>query len=216
MSGPESTDRIVAEFDQLGPDQALLIRGCGDPTALLQLLQSERRDVFDWHLLESNPEEYRVEIWRRRVGTRGTVGEFMDQDHRRLERLVSELERQVAQRTFDRASERLRDLRAGLSRHIGIEERVLYPAFQRVHGAGAGLVHSLESEHSILLSLLAEIDAALIARDEEGARLALADMRGILVPHGRNETTWIYPVIDISGTHDAAGLVRSMQSLSAN
>ena len=207
------TSRILAELSRLGPDQGLVVRSQEDPTALLCALQSERRDLFDWYLLEAGPEVYRLEIWRRPDLTRRTVAEFMDKDHRRLEELASELDWLVGQRIFPRALERLRHLRVGVSRHVGMEERILYPEYQRIHGAGAGLVHSLESEHSILLRLLGEIERALMVQDQEGSKLALSDLRAILVPHGRNETAWIYPVIDIATARDATGLVRVMQAL---
>jgi uncharacterized protein (DUF2249 family) len=210
-SSTECAHRIFGAFDQLGPDDALLIRSNREPTPLLLALQSQRRDVFDWYLLQSSPADYHVEIWRRRDLTGRTVGEFMDNDHRRLEGLVSELEWKVTQENFDHAQDRLRRLRLGLLRHIGMEERFLYPEYQRIHGAGAGLVHSLESEHSILLRLLGEVERALIAGNVERARIALDDLRGILVPHGRNETAWIYPVIDVSAAPDPSGLVRAMQ-----
>jgi uncharacterized protein (DUF2249 family) len=213
LSNGECFHRISTAIDQLGGDEALVIRSDREPSPLLHALQTERRDLFDWYVLESGPQVHRVEIWRRPEPTRRTVGEFMDKDHRRLQTLVSELESHVSQRRFDDAQDRLLHLRVGLVRHIGMEERVLYPEYQRIHGAGAGLVHSLESEHSILLRLLGEIESALIAGNDEGARVALGDLRGILVPHGRNETAWIYPVIDISTARDPAGLVQTMQKL---
>jgi hypothetical protein len=52
-----------------------------------------------------------------------------------------------------------------------------------------------------------------MVQDQEGSKLALSDLRAILVPHGRNETAWIYPVIDIATARDATGLVRVMQAL---
>src|SRR5215211_2170026 len=188
LSIDECTPHVLAVFDQLSPEEALVLRSTSEPAAVLHALQSERKDLFDWHLLESGPEDYLIEICCLRDVGRRTVNDLMDHDHRRLERLLSELEWQAKQRMFHHAVDRLRHLRVGLSRHIQFEERVLYPEYRRLQGAGAGLVHSLESEHSIQLRLLMEVEEALISRNAESARLAVSDLRDILVPHAGNES----------------------------
>jgi uncharacterized protein (DUF2249 family) len=213
LSIDECTPRVLAVFDQLSPEEALVLRNTGEPTAVMRILESERKDLFDWHLLESGPEDYVIEVCRLCDVDHRTVNDLMDHDHRRLERLLLELEWHAKQRMFQHAVDRLRHLRVGLSRHIQIEERVLYPEYRRLQGAGAGLIHSLESEHSIQLRLIMEIEEALISRNAESARLAVSDLREILVPHAGNESRWIYPVIDRHTPPEPSGLVRAMHEL---
>ena len=83
--------------------------------------------------------------------TRGPVARFLAADHARLDAL---LQRAVAQpRTIDRAA--YAEFRAGLLKHIGMEEKILLPGAQRARG-GAPLpaAAKLRLDHGALAALL--------------------------------------------------------------
>ena len=103
-------------------------------------------------------------------GKVGLLTEFLVEDHRRLDGL---LQAAVAHpgRVDDRA---YAQFRAGLLRHIGMEEKVLLPAAQRRRGGEPlPLAARLRLDHGALAALLMPTPTAAI----------LATIQGILVDH---------------------------------
>jgi hypothetical protein len=96
--------------------------------------------------------------------------EFLVEDHRRLDGL---LHTAVAQsgKVDDRA---YIQFRAGLLRHIGLEEKILLPAAQRLRGGDPlPIAAKLRLDHGALASLLMPTPTAAI----------LSAIQGILVDH---------------------------------
>jgi hypothetical protein len=80
----------------------------------------------------------------------GPISQFMSDDHRRLEAL---LDRAAASSPIDAAL--FEQFRAGLLRHIGIEEKVLLPAIKRVRGGVAlPVAHQLRLDHGAIAAML--------------------------------------------------------------
>ena len=103
-------------------------------------------------------------------GKVGPLTEFLVEDHRRLDGL---LQAAVAHpgRVDDRA---YTQFRAGLLRHIGMEEKILLPAVQRRRGGEPlPLAARLRLDHGALAALLMPTPTAAI----------LATIQGILVDH---------------------------------
>jgi hypothetical protein len=101
--------------------------------------------------------------------TPGPLHRELAQDHRRLEDLLA---RAIADpERFDHdAFERFR---AGLLRHIGIEEKILLPEARRRRGEPVPLAARLREDHSVIAALLVPTpDAALVA-----------ELRAALEPH---------------------------------
>ena len=103
-------------------------------------------------------------------GKAGMLTEFLVEDHRRLDGL---LQAAVAHpgTVDDRA---YAQFRAGLLRHIGMEEKILLPAVQRQRGGEPlPLAARLRLDHGALAALLMPTPTAAI----------LATIQGILVEH---------------------------------
>ncbi len=78
-----------------------------------------------------------------------TLAEYLLEDHRRLDAL---LRKSIAQESFDHAS--FEEFRAGLLRHIGIEEKLLFRFVKKKLGEPLPIQATLRVEHSALASLL--------------------------------------------------------------
>ncbi len=99
------------------------------------------------------------------------ITEYLVEDHRRLHALLEASDK----RPFDEAA--FAAFRAGLLRHIGIEEKILFPTVRRRLGHPLDAAARLRVEHAALTSLLVPPpDCALVAQ-----------IRLILDPHDARE-----------------------------
>jgi hypothetical protein len=89
----------------------------------------------------------------------GPLTSFLAEDHRRLDALLQQAiadPRQIDQARYDR-------FRAGLLRHIGMEEKILLPAAQRLRGgAPLSVAAKLRLDHGALAALLMPTPTAAI------------------------------------------------------
>lgn len=94
-----------------------------------------------------------------------TLSAYLLEDHARLDGLLRQSVADPAH--FDRTA--FQAFRAGLLRHIGIEEKLLLPAARRKNGGvPLALAQELRIEHAALASLLVPTpDAALVAELRE-------------------------------------------------
>lgn len=100
----------------------------------------------------------------------GPITDFLVRDHRRLELLLQQavaLADHVDQGAYAQ-------FRAGLLRHIGMEEKILIPAAQRLRGGEPlGIAAKLRLDHGALGTLLIPTPKAAV----------IAGIRGILKEH---------------------------------
>jgi hypothetical protein len=140
-------------------------------------------------------------------------------DHARLHALLA---RAMAGPTLD--AEAFAAFRKGLLRHIGIEEKVLFPAARRARGGEAVEgTRALRLEHAALTSLLvptpdlalcAELAALLATHDakEEGHDGVYAACERALSPAGRAETQEkiaAFPEVPVVAHFDGPGTFRT-------
>jgi uncharacterized protein (DUF2249 family) len=120
-AGVESA--VLEAFDLLAPGERLVVVSGDAAPDLLGCLQSRRKGLFEWSLLEAGPQEFRIELVRRGAGAGALreIGEALAWDHDRLDAL----EEQVFQRLHAGDQRRARELwdefTVGLRRHIRFE-----------------------------------------------------------------------------------------------
>ncbi|MBL8072723.1 MAG: hemerythrin domain-containing protein [Nitrospira sp.] len=105
-----------------------------------------------------------------RLEDSSSITGLLVEDHRRLERLLEsavDSSGQVERELYDR-------FRAGLLRHIGIEEKILLPAAQRVHGGEPlPIAAKLRLDHGAIAALLMPTPTSAV----------LASLRAVLEQH---------------------------------
>jgi len=85
----------------------------------------------------------------------------------------------------------------GLRRHIGVEEALLFPEYERRNGTASdsGATAALRTEHRQILALVAAIELG-IRNDVLPVPLLRTHLRDVLRAHNRNEEDTLYPVTD--------------------
>ncbi len=131
----------------------------------------------------------------------GPITDFLVKDHRRLEALLQSAVAQVGsvdQGTFDQ-------FRAGLLRHIGMEEKILLPAAQRLRGGEPlPIASKLRLDHGAIASLLMPPPTAAI----------IATIRAVLKVHNTIEEGLggLYETCDDLAGSDATELLAKLQA----
>jgi len=131
----------------------------------------------------------------------GPITEFLVEDHRRLDALL-----QSAVAHADHVDRGAYDqFRAGLLRHIGMEEKILLPAAQRLRdGEPLHIVSILRLDHGALASLLMPLPTAAV----------IAKIRAVLKVHNTIEEGpgGLYETCDELAGSDAAQLLAKLQA----
>ncbi len=104
----------------------------------------------------------------------GPLQHYFEQDHRRLERLLEAATGRgdaVDMSAYD-------EFRAGLLRHIGLEEKILLPAYQRLNGGTPyALASRIRLDHGAIAALLVPFPTQALIRA----------LRGVLARHNELE-----------------------------
>jgi hypothetical protein len=131
----------------------------------------------------------------------GPITEFLVKDHGRLEALLRSAVAQVGsvdQGLYDQ-------FRAGLLRHIGMEEKILLPAAQRLRGGEPlSIAAKLRLDHGAIASLLMPPPTAAV----------IATIRAVLKVHNTIEEGpgGLYETCDELAGSEAAQLLAKLQA----
>jgi uncharacterized protein (DUF2249 family)/hemerythrin-like domain-containing protein len=213
----ERRSRLLALFDALPPGERLVVSGAREPAWLLSALQAERKGLFEWSPLETRSGRSRVEVARRagHLGDPRGVDEALSWDHDRLDALeLAAFERRAA-RDLAGACRLYAEFAVGLRRHIGFEEQLVFPAFERAAGMPptVGPTAVMRAEHREIESLLGQIEAGM---GDAGAPVEELRRRfhAVLGDHNEKEERVLYPTTDdLLGKGEADRLVSQVQGL---
>ena len=131
----------------------------------------------------------------------GPITDFLMEDHRRLESLLQSAVAHADQ--VDQGA--YTQFRAGLLRHIGMEEKILLPAAKRLRGGEPLLIASkLRLDHGAIATLLIPTPTVAI----------IAMIRGILKDHNTIEEGpgGLYETCDELAGSEAAQLLAKLQA----
>jgi hypothetical protein len=134
----------------------------------------------------------------------GPITRYLTDDHDRLDALL----RRALARPGEVDREPFDAFRAGLLRHIGLEEKILLPAARLARGGEPlPLAHRLRIDHGAITSLLVPTPTATIG----------AELRTILEPHNvvEEEPGGLYETCDALLADQATELVRRMEACPA-
>ena len=201
--------RILETFDALSIGDALVLASDHYPLPLLHQLQAERPDQADWSVLEAG-ETFRVEIRRRDASAPRGVAEYLAWDHDRLDALLEAAGESVASSSFDEARARFAELACGLGRHIDIEERVVFPVFERGE-APSGPTAVMRFEHERIRPAIHAIETALERSNAPAFHDCVESLLALLGEHNTKEEAVLYPAIDrmLTAAERAALVVRA-------
>ncbi|RMD71080.1 MAG: hemerythrin domain-containing protein [Gammaproteobacteria bacterium] len=125
-----------------------------------------------------------------------SIYDFLSQDHRRCDELFAMAEEAVSKGAWEEAQRLNEQFLAAMAHHLGMEEDILFPAFEAATGMIQGPTQVMRMEHEEMRRLLEGMKKALEGRDAEGY-LGLAETLLMLMQqHNAKEEQVLYPMAD--------------------
>ncbi len=215
-----AVEEALARFDSLSPGERFVLIGEDSGADVLQRLQDARPGLFEWSPFESGPTLWRTEITRRdtKPGERRGVNEALSWDHDRLDALEQAAFRARAAGDLQSAVDLYTEFASGLRRHIGFEEDLLFPAFEKSAGMPptSGPTAVMRAEHREIRELLDRIAAGIADAAAPVERLR-ESFHAVLSDHNLKEEGVLYPGADeLLGKEEADRLVARIQRYGAH
>ena len=135
------------------------------------------------------------------------LAEFFTLDHRRCDSSWVEVEAAAEAGDADAVKESWRTFQSGLSKHLRMEEDVLFPAFEQATGmAEGGPTFVMRSEHDQMRGLLEQMNATANGGDHDEL-VDLGDTLLMLIQqHNQKEEHMLYPMAERALAADWAKL----------
>lgn len=146
--------KILKEFDALPPGGGLMIIDNVDIRYFLKILQTGRRNSYEWWPIAIGPDAWQVVIMKRVETTERTIQDLLHSDHARLYNLFEDHSAELDVDNVMLASIRFDEFQAGLLRHIKMEEEVLIPAYEKKTEITMGPTHIMRVEHQEIQGFL--------------------------------------------------------------
>jgi len=212
----DRSERVLSMFDSLFPGERFVLIAGDSCAGILGRLQLERSGSFEWSPLSSGPPVWRIELTRREAPSRGSrrrISEALGWDHDRLDALEETAFRLRDAGDLAAAFDLFAQFARGLTRHIAIEEEVVFPIFEDRADLprSAGPTAVMREEHRRIRQRLDEIDGAIgdAAGEVERSR---GELRDLLESHNLKEERVLYPAVDaLLSDEEADAVVREFQ-----
>ncbi len=139
------------------------------------------------------PENYRTDSARFLMYA---ITDLMTQDHRSCDELLVAVEHAVANADWPLARSEFAHFHRRMLHHFGVEEEVLFPAFEQSTGIYRGPTQVMRAEHAQLRQLLAATESALAGEDADDYSGHAETLLIMMQQHNVKEENILYPMCD--------------------
>ena len=141
------------------------------------------------------------------------ISDYMNNDHKHCDAAFARAEDMAAAGDWSGLERDGGTFLREMERHIGLEEKLLFPAFEEKTGMASGPTDTMRMEHQQMRGLFAQMRAAIEAKDAE-QYLGIAETLLILLQqHNMKEESMMYPMLDQSLGDDAHSLLTQLESI---
>jgi len=144
--------------------------------------------------------------------TATTVSEFLESDHRRLDRILGQAIDSVTSKAWDQAWSAFAVFHEGIEKHIKWEEQFLFPAFEDGNGGLAGPTEVMRAEHADILRSAGNILSRIRAKRDCLEELDF--LTRLLSAHNLKEAQVLYPATEriLEGLGQRDQLLQQMEA----
>lgn len=124
------------------------------------------------------------------------IKNIMTRDHKNGDLMFAESENAVTNAEWKLATSSFIEFMQAMQHHLGIEEQVLFPAFENATGMVSGPTEVMRMEHEQMRTLLTEMNDAMQQQDSDDY-LGFAETLLILMQqHNTKEEQILYNMLD--------------------
>jgi hemerythrin-like domain-containing protein len=141
------------------------------------------------------------------------ISQFMTTSHRDCDAAYAQAEVAAGDGNLAQAREAYARFEAAMTRHLAMEESVLFPEFEQRTGMTSGPTAVMRMEHGQIRALMAQMQQALAGGSLDDF-LGAGDTLMILVQqHNMKEEHMLYPMSDRALADCAAAVLARMQAV---
>ena len=140
------------------------------------------------------------------------LGSYMTQDHGRCDALFRQTQHAVGRADWRQARGDIAAFQCALERHLLIEERIIFPAFERAIGSAVGPTAAMRAEHLRIRAVAQRLCNAVGARDAQAFVNHADALLLVLHQHSEKEEGVLYPMIErilARSCQDLLGTIRA-------
>lgn len=141
-----------------------------------------------------------------------TIGRYLEVDHAHCDALFADARRAVRKGLWREAEQAFATFCHALERHLLMEERIVFPAFENAIGAASAPTASMRSEHLRIRGMVQRLSNALRERDTEAFLIHAGTLGIVLYQHSEREEGVLYPMIERVLAPHCHKLVAAMQA----
>lgn len=124
------------------------------------------------------------------------ISAVLTADHRHGDRLFAAAVLAAEQSDWFECERQFAAFVTALKRHMKIEEKALFPAFEEASGISGGPTWVMRQEHQRMLARLDEMAVAVAARHTEDFRALAQSFSRLMAAHSSREEGVLYPWCD--------------------
>lgn len=125
-----------------------------------------------------------------------TIHEYMAYDHKRCDDLFLKVEAAIAQHEWGQAESCFVDFCNAWLGHLDSEERIVFPALEKVTFNAAGPIAMLRMEHERMRGIVVRLSDAVQRHDPSDFLLHAETLTILAQQHGLKEEEMLYPLLD--------------------
>lgn len=133
-----------------------------------------------------------------------TISGYLGADHTRCDNLFAQLEACVGAGKWNQADSDLERFDQSLERHFGMEEDILFPAFEQATNSTAGPTAMMRKEHALIREIVSRVARAIDLRDANDFFDHADTLRIMTQQHNLKEEGILYGMTDriLAGRQD--------------
>lgn len=124
------------------------------------------------------------------------IWNVMAHDHKACDDEFARIEQALAAGDWAATGLALATFVAAMQRHLGVEEQVLFPAFEQATGMTMGPTRVMRMEHAQMRGLFDDMRAATAAQDADGLRGQAETLLIMMQQHNLKEENVLYPMCE--------------------
>lgn len=141
-----------------------------------------------------------------------SIKTFLSSDHRHCDETLTQIENALSKNDWADATKFLEQFLKEMNRHLGFEEDVLFPAFEKATGMTFGPTMVMRSEHTLMREMFGEMEKACHEKNEDRL-LGLCETLMILIQqHNNKEEGMLYVMCDMHLAANAEALLAEFKA----